>query len=722
MDRLLLRRKAVDALSEKEAKAELGWLAAEIAEHNKRYYQEDAPTISDADYDALVQRHRAIEARFPHLVDLFSAPHRVGAAPSGKFGKIRHARPMLSLDNAFEDGDVVDFLARVKSFLKLGTEADVCIVAEPKIDGLSMSLRYEKGKLVSAATRGDGSEGEDVTANLRTIADVPPHLFGEGWPEVLEVRGEIYMPKAAFLRLNEAQAAAGEKVFANPRNAAAGSLRQLDPTVTAKRPLRFFAYAWGEVSSLPADTQWGMLQKLKEYGFPVNERIRRCETLEEILAYYRQTEAERASLDYDIDGVVYKVDRLDWQDRLGQVARSPRWAIAHKFPAEQATTVLRAIDIQVGRTGALTPVAKLEPVTVGGVVVSNATLHNEDEIARKDVRIGDTVIVQRAGDVIPQIVGVVLEKRPQPEPARYEFPHTCPACGSTAEREAGEAIRRCTGGLICPAQRVERLRHFVSRTAFDIEGLGERSIEAFFADGFISAPADIFRLHLRADEIKQREGWGPQSVNNLLAAIEARRTIALDRFIYALGIRHVGEVTARDLAKGYGTIEALRTALETLGRERQGLVGQWRANGMSEAEADKRLAAEMQARIGIAQIGPVVAEALIDFFAEPHNVAVVDDLLSEITVEPFVFETVQSEVSGKTMVFTGTLEQMTREEAESRAERLGAKIAKSVSKKTDIVVAGPGAGSKLKKAAELGVTVIDEAAWLEILARAGARP
>lgn len=720
MDRLLLRRKAIDALSEKEAKAELGWLAAEIAEHNKRYYQEDAPTISDAAYDALVQRHRAIEARFPHLVDLFSAPHQVGAAPAGRFGKIRHAKPMLSLDNAFEDVDVADFLGRVRSFLKLGGNAEVCVVAEPKIDGLSMSLRYEKGKLVSAATRGDGSEGEDVTANVRTIADVPPHLFGEGWPDVLEVRGEIYIPKTAFLRLNEAQAATGDKVFANPRNAAAGSLRQLDPTVTAKRPLRFFAYAWGEVSALPADTQWGMLEKLKGYGFPVNERIRRCETLESILEFYRQIEAERATLDYDIDGVVYKVDRLDWQDRLGQVARSPRWAIAHKFPAEQATTVLRSIEIQVGRTGALTPVAKLEPVTVGGVVVSNATLHNEDEIERKDVRIGDTVIVQRAGDVIPQIVGVVLERRPtDPEPKKYEFPQTCPVCGSHAEREAGEAIRRCTGGLICPAQRVERLRHFVSRTAFDIEGLGERSIEAFFADGFINAPADIFRLRDRADEIKRREGWGPQSVNNLLASIETRRTVALDRFIYALGIRHVGEVTARDLAKAYGTIEALRAALEALGQERQGLVGQWRANGMSQEEADKRLAQEMQVRIGIAQVGPVVAEALVDFFAEPHNIEVVNDLLSEVTVEPFVFETVESEVSGKTMVFTGSLEQMTREEAEDRAQRLGAKIAKSVSKKTDIVVAGPGAGSKLKKAAEFGVQVIDENAWVQILARAG---
>ncbi len=720
MDRLLLRRKAIDALSEKEAKAELGWLAAEIAEHNKRYYQEDAPTISDAAYDGLVQRHRAIEAKFPHLVDLFSAPHQVGASPVGRFSKIRHAKPMLSLDNAFEDGDVIDFLARVKNFLRLGAEADVCIVAEPKIDGLSMSLRYEKGKLVSAATRGDGSEGEDVTANVRTIADVPPHLFGESWPEVLEVRGEIYMPKAAFLRLNEAQAASGDKGFANPRNAAAGSLRQLDPTVTAKRPLRFFAYAWGEVSALPADTQWGMLQALKGYGFPVNPLIRRCETLAEILAFYRQIEADRASLDYDIDGVVYKVDRLDWQDRLGQVARSPRWATAHKFPAEQATTVLRAIEIQVGRTGALTPVAKLEPVTVGGVVVSNAPLHNEDEIARKDVRVGDTVIVQRAGDVIPQIVGAVLERRPtDPEPKKYEFPHTCPVCGSHAEREAGEAIRRCTGGLICAAQRVERLRHFVSRTAFDIEGLGERSIEAFFADGFINAPADIFRLRDRADEIKRREGWGPQSVNNLLASIETRRTVALDRFIYALGIRHVGEVTARDLAKGYGTIEALRTALETLGQERAGLVGQWRANGMSEADADKRLAQEMQLRIGIAQVGPVVAEALVDFFAEPHNVEVVNDLLSEVTVEPFVFETVESEVSGKTMVFTGSLAQMTREEAEDRAQRLGAKIAKSVSKKTDIVVAGPGAGSKLKKAAELGVQVIDEDAWVAILGRVG---
>lgn len=718
MDRLLLRRKAVESLSEKEAKAELSWLAAEIAEHNKRYYQDDAPTISDADYDALVRRHRDIEARFPKLVDLFSAPHQVGAAPAGRFGKVRHARPMLSLDNAFEDQDVEDFLARIRSFLKLGHDTRVPVVAEPKIDGLSMSLRYERGELMVAATRGDGSEGEDVTANVRTIADIPPRLFGEGWPEVLEVRGEVYMPKDAFLRLNEAQAAAGDKVFANPRNAAAGSLRQLDPSVTARRPLRFFAYAWGEVSVLPADTQWGMLEKFRSYGFPVNPRIRRCESVTDILAFYREIEAERATLDYDIDGVVYKVDRLDWQDRLGQVARSPRWAVAHKFPAEQATTVLRAIEIQVGRTGALTPVAKLEPVTVGGVVVSNATLHNEDEIARKDVRVGDTVIIQRAGDVIPQIVGVVLERRPA-DAQPFDYPHTCPACGSHAEREAGEAIRRCTGGLICPAQRVERLRHFVSRMAFDIEGLGERNIEAFFADGFIQAPADIFRLHSRADEIRKREGWGVQSVANLLAAIEARRTISLDRFIYALGIRHVGEVTARDLAKAYGTIEAFRTALETLAAERPAIARQWAANGLSEAEIDKRLAGELQIRIGIAQIGPVMAEGLVDFFAEPHNVAVVNDLLSEVTVEPFVFETKESEVSGKTLVFTGSLELMTREEAESRAERLGAKIAKSVSSKTDLVIAGPGAGSKLKKAAELGVAVIDEAAWVQILERAG---
>ncbi|MEX6723868.1 NAD-dependent DNA ligase LigA [Parapedomonas caeni] len=716
MDRLLTRRKGVDALSEKEAKAELGWLAEEIADHNRRYYQEDAPSIPDAAYDGLVARHRAIEARFPQLVDLLSPAHQVGAAPVSKFRKVRHARPMLSLDNAFADQDVRDFLDRVRGFLKLDAAAPVVVTAEPKIDGLSLSLRYENGALTVAATRGDGSEGEDVTANVRTIGDIPQQLGGAGWPAVLEVRGEVYMAKADFAALNEAQAAAGDKTFANPRNAAAGSLRQLDPAITAKRPLSFFAYAWGEVSALPADSQWEMLAALKSYGFPVNARVRRCASLDDILAYYAETEADRAGLGYDIDGVVYKVDRLDWQDRLGQVARSPRWAIAHKFPAEKATTILRDIEIQVGRTGALTPVAKLEPVTVGGVVVTNATLHNEDEIARKDVRIGDTVIVQRAGDVIPQVLGVVPERRPA-DARPFAFPHLCPVCGSHAERETGEVIRRCTGGLICKAQRVERLRHFVSRTALDIEGLGEKHIEAFFADGIIDTPADIFRLKDRAADIETREGWGRQSVARLLAAIEARRAVPLDRFIFALGIRHVGEVTARDLAKAYGDFGALRAALEALGAEREATIARMRDSGLAAPDIEKKLAAELQARISVAQIGPVVAEALVDFFAEPHNSQVLDELLREVTVEPYVFETTQSEVTGKTLVFTGTLEQMTRDEAEARAERLGARIAKSVSAKTDLLIAGPGAGSKLKKAQSLGVAVIDEAAWLDIVAR-----
>lgn len=716
MDRLLTRRKGVDALSEKEAKAELGWLADEIADHNRRYYQDDAPSISDAAYDALVARHRAIEARFPRLVDLLSPVHQVGAAPVSKFRKVRHARPMLSLDNAFTDEDVRDFLDRVRSFLKLDAAEPVVVTAEPKIDGLSLSLRYENGALAVAATRGDGSEGEDVTANVRTIRDIPQQLPGTGWPAVLEVRGEVYMAKADFAALNDAQAAAGDKTFANPRNAAAGSLRQLDPAITAKRPLSFFAYAWGEVSALPAASQWDMLAALKSYGFPVNPRVRRCASLDDILAYYAETEADRAGLGYDIDGVVYKIDRLDWQDRLGQVARSPRWAIAHKFPAEKATTILRDIEIQVGRTGALTPVAKLDPVTVGGVVVTNATLHNEDEIARKDVRIGDTAIVQRAGDVIPQVLGVVPERRPA-DARPFAFPHLCPVCGSHAEREAGEVIRRCTGGLICKAQRVERLRHFVSRTALDIEGLGEKHIEAFFADGIIDSPADIFRLKDRAADLETREGWGRQSVARLLAAIEARRSVPLDRFIFALGIRHVGEVTARDLAKAYGDFGTLRAALEALGAEREATIARMRDSGLAAPDIEKKLATELQARISVAQIGPVVAEALVDFFAEPHNRKVLDDLLREVTVEPYVFETTQSDVTGKTLVFTGTLEQMTREEAEARAERLGARIAKSVSARTDLLIAGPGAGSKLKKAQSLGVAVIDEAAWLDIVAR-----
>ncbi len=699
IDRLFARSKSVETLTEAEAKAEYRWLAEDIAYHNERYHSQDAPEISDADFDALMQRQAAIAARFPHLAS--AAANKVGAAASGRFAKVRHARPMLSLDNAFEDSDVADFLARVEKFLGLTPEdLPIVVTAEPKIDGLSLSLRYEKGVLVRAATRGDGEEGEDVTPNARTIADIPHQLKGEV-PDIFEVRGEVYMRKSDFAQLNLDQQAKGDKIFVNPRNAAAGSLRQKDASITASRPLHFFSYAWGEVSQMPATRQHDMLIVLHRYGFIVNDRMRQLISLDEMLTYYRDTAAIRAQLPYDIDGIVYKVDRLDWQERLGFVGRAPRWAVAHKFPAEQAVTILRDIDIQVGRTGALTPVAKLEPITVGGVVVSNATLHNEDEIARKDIRIGDTVVVQRAGDVIPQIVEVLRDKRP-PQSVAYVYPKMCPVCGSHAERDEGEAIRRCTGGLVCNAQRVERLRHFVSRSAFDIEGLGEKRIVELFETGYISTPADIFRLAQHEAALKTRDGWGTQSVQNLLAAIEARRTISLDRFLYALGIRQVGEVTARDLAKAYGSLAQLRSAMVELAQEDLGT----------------DLGSIAKSRINIAQIGEIVAASLVEFFAEPHNQEAVDALVREVAVEPYVFETTISEITDKTLVFTGSLEKMTREEAEARAQRLGAKISKSVSSKTDLLIAGPGAGSKLKKAAELGVKVIDEAGWLEIVARA----
>ncbi len=701
-DRLTLRTKAVAALTSAEATQEQQWLADDIAYHNDRYHAQDAPDISDADFDALMQRYSAIEAQFPDLKKADSPSGKVGATASGRFAKIRHSLPMLSLDNAFADEDVADFLARIEKFLKLSTDdLPIVVTAEPKIDGLSLSLRYEKGALVYAATRGDGEEGEDVTANARTIADIPHQMIGDV-PDVFEVRGEVYMRKSDFAQLNADQLAKGDKIFVNPRNAAAGSLRQKDASITAARPLCFFAYAWGDVSNMPGTSQHDMLIILRRCGFVVNERMQRLISLDEMLAYYQTTAAQRATLPYDIDGIVYKVDRLDWQERLGFVGRAPRWAIAHKFPAEQAETIVRDIEIQVGRTGALTPVAKLEPITVGGVVVSNATLHNEDEISRKDIRIGDTVIVQRAGDVIPQIVEVVLDKRPN-DSIPYTYPHTCPVCGSHAQREEGEAIRRCTGGLVCGAQRVERLRHFVSRTAFDIDGLGEKSITELFKDNFIDSPADIFRLAQHEDALKTREGWGALSVRNLLAAIESRRSIGLDRFLFALGIRHVGESTSRDLAKSYGTLAALRGVLEELAQQDHGTA----------------LGAVAKAQINVAQIGDVVAASLVEFFAEKHNRDVVDDLIREVRVEPYVFETTASEVTGKTLVFTGSLEQMTREEAEARAQRLGAKISKSISSKTDLLIAGPGAGSKLKKATELGVQVIDEAAWIEMISRAG---
>lgn len=694
---------AVEALTEADARTEHAALAREIRANDEAYYREDAPVISDAAYDALRRRLAEIEARFPELITPDSPTQTVGVAPSETFGEVRHAVPMLSLDNAFTEEDVADFVGRVRRFLRLGADEPLVVTAEPKIDGLSLSLRYENRRLVLAATRGDGTTGENVTANARTIADIPDTLPADA-PDIVEVRGECYMAHADFAALNAREAEEGGRVFANPRNAAAGSLRQLDPAVTARRPLRFFAYAWGEMSTVPEATQYDMVACFGRWGLPVNPRMTRCDSAEALIAAYRAIEADRANLGYDIDGVVYKVDRLDLQQRLGFVSRSPRWAIAHKFPAEQATTLLERIEIQVGRTGALTPVAKLKPVTVGGVVVSNATLHNEDEIRRKDVREGDTVIVQRAGDVIPQVVSVVLDKRPEgAEP--FVFPIVCPACGSHAVREVNprtgreDAVRRCTGGLICPAQAVERLRHFVSRHAFDIEGLGEKQIVAFYNDGLIASPADIFTLEARdarsLKKLKDREGWGPTSARNLFAAIEARRRIALSRLIFALGIRHVGETTARLLAQAFGTWEAFAAAV---------------------TEAADRTAPAWHELNAIDGIGEVVAEAVTDFFAEAHNRDALRLLLAEIEVEraePRV--AIESPVAGKTVVFTGSLEKMTRDEAKARAESLGAKVAGSVSAKTDLVVAGPGAGSKLKKAAELGIEVIDEDAWLALV-------
>jgi DNA ligase (NAD+) len=695
----------ITGLDQASAKAELEWLAAEIARHDALYYQEDAPQITDAEYDALRARNAAIETAFPHLVREDSPTHTVGAAPVGAFGKIRHGVPMLSLGNAFADEDVTDFTERVRRFLKLDDLDPLAMTAEPKIDGLSISIRYEAGALVQAATRGDGTEGENVTANVKTIKEIPHKLHGKNLPGIIDVRGEIYLSHADFAKLNEEQAKAGDKIFANPRNAAAGSLRQLDSSITAKRPLRFFAYAWGEVSEIPADTQFGVVAAYKKWGLPVNPLMTTCASADELLAYYREIGEKRATLGYDIDGVVYKVNRLDYQERLGFVSRSPRWAIAHKFPAEQATTILRDIEIQVGRTGALTPVAKLEPVTVGGVVVSNATLHNEDEIARKDIRIGDTVVIQRAGDVIPQVVSVVLDKRKAHTPA-YVFPLACPVCGSHAVRESDErgvqdVVRRCTGGLICPAQAKERLKHFVSRNALDIEGLGQEKIELFFDEGLIRRPADIFTLAARdahsAEPLSKRKGFGKKSTEKLFAAIDARRKVPLDRLVFALGIRHIGETTAKDLAKALGSWDALRTAAEAAVR------------GGKDSEAY----AEID---NIEGIGETVVDALIDFFSEEHNVEALDALLQHIEVLPFErVRQVESPVTGKTVVFTGTLTKLTRNEAKAQAERLGAKVAGSVSKKTDYVIAGADAGSKLDAARALGVTVLDEDAWLALI-------
>ena len=684
----------VEQLTAEKSEAELARLTTEIARHDVLYYQEAAPEVSDSEYDALRRRNDAIEARFPHLVRTDSPSQRVGAAPSEGFAKVTHSQPMLSLSNAFSDDEMHEFFARIRRFLGLEAAALVEVVGEPKIDGLSASARYEKGRFVLGATRGDGVVGENITRNLATIENLPKRLTGKDVADVLEVRGEVYMTDSDFQALNEQRTADGEPPFANPRNAAAGSLRQIDPAVTASRPLHYFAYSWGEISAPGVDTQWGFLRCLEAWGFTVNPLARVCATVEETLALYEALSEQRASLPYDIDGVVYKVNRLDWQERLGAVSRAPRWAIARKFPAEQAQTVLENITIQVGRTGSLTPVAELRPVTVGGVVVSRATLHNEDEIARKDVRASDTVVVQRAGDVIPQIVSVILDKRPK-NTTPFEFPERCPVCNSLAVREEGEAVRHCTGGLICAAQAVERLKHFVSRLAFDIEGLGRKHIETFWHDGLIRSPADIFRLHDHGAEIEGREGWAEKSVANLFAAIDDRRTIPLDRFIYALGIRQVGEATARLLAKQYGSLDG------------------WRGAMAAAAERENEEYAEL---VNIDGIGPSVADDILAFFAELHNLNVLDDLADALDVEAFEAPVGASPVSGKTVVFTGTLEAMTRTEAKARAESLGAKVAGSVSRSTDYVVAGPGAGSKAAKASELGVTLLSESEWLDLIA------
>lgn len=690
-----LRDIPVGRLDETQAAAELAALAAELAAHDRAYYQEDAPVVSDADYDALKQRNLAIEARFPALVRDDSPSTKVGAPPATGFAKVVHTRAMLSLDNAFSEADLVEFVDGVRRYLKELRDDPALpleMMAEPKIDGLSISLRYEQGRFVVGATRGDGTTGEDVTANLRTLKDIPVRIVGA--PDVVEVRGEVYMTNPDFKAMNERQRQAGGKVFANPRNAAAGSLRQLDAAITAERPLRFFAYAWGETSEPLADTHEHFLDRLRGFGFHVNPKAKLCRDTAEMVDFFRELAAERASLPYDIDGIVFKVNRLDWQERLGFVSRAPRWAIAQKFEAEKAQTWLRAIRIQVGRTGTLTPVAELEPVTVGGVVVSRATLHNEDEIARKDIRVGDQVIVQRAGDVIPQVVAVFPEKRPA-DSLPFAFPDHCPECGSLAVREEGEAARRCTGGLICPAQAVERLKHFVSRDAFDIEGMGEKHISAFWADGLIAKPGDIFRLRSHSAAIRAREGWGGRSTENLLAAIDGRRSISLDRFIYALGIRQVGQATAKRLARHYRTLEAWRAAMQ--------------------AAADPATDAWSEL-VNIDSIGPAVGGDLVAFFAEPHNIEVIDDLGREVTVEPYVPRAaLVSPVAGKTVVFTGTLESMTRSEAKARAEALGAQVAGSVSKKTDYVVVGADAGSKATKARDLGVTVLSEAEWLALI-------
>jgi DNA ligase (NAD+) len=713
----------IASLTEADAANELMRLAKAIAHHNRRYHGEDAPEISDAEYDALVRRNNELEAAFPHLVRADSPNAQVGAPVEGSpLSKITHAKRMMSLDNAFDADDVRDFADRVRRYLNLADDAEVAMTAEDKIDGLSLSLRYEDGKLVQAATRGDGAVGEDVTANVAFVAGIvqelkPSPLQGRGLgvgavallpngplspalspegerekiPAIFEIRGEVYMAKSDFAALNAAQQSAGAKLFANPRNAAAGSLRQKDASITAKRPLKFLAHGWGEVSALPAATQMGVMQAIADWGVPVSPMLMRFDDTESLLTHYAKIQHMRADLPYDIDGVVYKVDRLDWQERLGFVTKSPRWAIAHKFPAEQAETTLLAIDIQVGRTGKLTPVGRLQPVTVGGVVVSNVTLHNRDEIARLGVRPGDRVLVQRAGDVIPQIAENLTREAQRQD---YVFPATCPECGSEAAAEIGEVDVRCTGGLVCPAQRIQRLIHFVSRAALDIEGLGEKTVQEFFDAGWLESPADIFRLHTRRNEILMRGGWQEKSADNLLKSIEAKRSPDPVKLLFGLGIRHIGAGTSKDLVRNFGSLAAI------------GDIAQRLIDGDQQAEAEI---------IAIDGIGPTVALALRAFFHEPHNRNAWNDLLSEVSPPDYVSNIRESDWTGKTIVFTGKLETMSRDEAKAQAEALGAKAAGSVSAKTDLVVAGPGAGSKLKQAAALGIQVIDEQAWTEIV-------
>ncbi len=775
--------KSVSDLTEAEAVEELTRLADAIAAHDIRYYQEDQPSVSDADYDALKQRNAAIEAAFPHLIRENSPSLRVGAARAEQFSPVEHGVPMLSLDNAFSNEEAAEFDARIRRFLRLEGET-VAYTAEPKIDGLSASIRYEKGVLVQGATRGDGRVGEDVTENLRTVSDIPKRLSGKGWPDVIEIRGEVYLGHAEFAALNAAATEAGQKTYANPRNAAAGSLRQIDPKITAQRPLKFFAYAWGLFSQPFAETQWEALQLLKAWGFSTTPQSQRVEGAAGLLAAYADMEAERPKLGFDIDGVVYKVDRLDWQQRLGFITRTPRWAIARKFPAQRARTILEAIDLQVGRTGAVTPVARLRPVTVGGVVVENATLHNADEIARKDIRVGDTVILQRAGDVIPQIVGVVPEERPA-EAVPFAFPHVCPCdlktplARETTVSGAETVVRRCTGELACPFQRIEHLRHFVSRRAYDIEGLGEKQLTAFFERGWIREPADIFRLardEEKLTELRQTEGYGETSVKNLVAGIEARRAIPLDRFIFGLGVRHVGETTSMALARHYETVErfvaaglaaeaqrpkasyqdlatldgvgptALEAVLAWAGQPNQALLipdgasleerlrltipklnatarraiaerfGDWASfEAAARAAVDGRAGEDFLELSAVDAVGPVAARMVAEFFGEDHNRARVDALLAELSVIPAERPKTDTAIAGKTVVFTGSLEKMTRDEAKAQAEALGAKVSGSVSKKTDLVVAGPGAGSKLKTATDLGIQVLTEDEWLELV-------